>query len=283
MHRRLVNWESSSENCSLSVAPEKFWQGSAKVALRGKTILTTRAASHAGDLSDRLQLLRARVLECPTIELEPIENWTAIDAAIARMNSYNWLLFTSANAVDYFMKRLAAVHGVCSIPIAVVGSTTAKKLEHWKLAPSLIPDRFNAEGLLEAFPKDLPGVRILFPRAESAREVLPEELRRRGAVVDVLPVYRTKKALDGVMDLRQILANERIDCVVFTSPSAIRFMAETLEEDLATALNGISIAVIGPVTARACEPFGLRATIEPQTATIPDLVEAIRRHFATAS
>ena len=162
-----------------------------------------------------------------------------------------------------------------------MGSTTARKLGDWKLSPSLVPDRFNAEGLLEVFPTDLHGVRILFPRAESAREILPEELRRRGAVVDVLPVYRTKKA-EGAQDLRQIFGRESFDCVVFTSPSAIRYMAESLEEDLGTALTSIPIAVIGPVTARACEPFGLRASIEPRTATIPDLVDAIRRHFSSS-
>jgi uroporphyrinogen III methyltransferase / synthase len=262
---------------------ETSWRRSVKVALNGKTILTTRAAGPSGDLTLRLKELGARVVECPTVELEPIENCTAIDHAIRNMKSYQWLMFTSANAVDYFMKRIAADYEVCRIPIAVVGSTTAKKLEDWKLKPALVPERFNAEGLLEAFPKDLSGVRILFPRAEVAREILPEELRRRGAIVDVLPVYRTKKAVDGVPDMRQIFRRETLDCVVFTSPSAIRFMAETLEEDLGAALNAIPIAVIGPVTARACEPFGLHASIEPKTSTIPDLVEAIRRHFVVTS
>jgi len=249
------------------------------VALLGKTILTTRAAGSTGDLTQRLTELGARVVECPTIELEPVENCTAIDQAIHRLKSYQWLMFTSANAVDYFMKHIAIGHEVCCIPIAVVGSTTAKKLGDWKLSPTLVPERFNAEGLLDAFPSDLTGVRILFPRAESAREILPEELRRRGAIVDVLPVYRTKKALEGLQDIRQIFGRETFDCVVFTSPSAIRYMAETLEDDLGSALGAIPIAAIGPVTARACEPFGLRAAIEPKTATIPDLVEAIRRHF----
>ncbi len=171
--------------------PETSWRRSVKVALRGKTILTTRAAGSSGDLTQRLTELGARVVECPTIELEPVENWTAIDQAIRHMKSYQWLMFTSANAVDYFMKRIAADQEVCQIPIAVVGSTTAKKLHDWKLSPSLIPEQFNAEGLLEAFPKDMHGVRILFPRAETAREILPEELRRRGA---------TRRCTSGISD-----------------------------------------------------------------------------------
>lgn len=262
------------------MARAKFWRRSVKVVLAGKTILTTRAAAQNTELTERLTQLGARVIECPTIELEPIENWTAIDDAIARLNAYQWILFTSANAVDYFMKRVAAVHSECRIPAAVVGSTTAKKLQDWKISPTLIPGRFNAEGLLEAFPQDMHGTRILFPRAEVAREILPDTLRERGAVVDVLAVYRTKKAVEGVPDIRLIFSNETIDCVVFTSPSSIRFMAETLEEDFGSILKSIPLAAIGPVTARACEPFGLRAVIEPETSTIPDLVDAIQQYFA---
>jgi len=247
------------------------------VALRGKTILITQAATQAGELKDRLTQLGARVVDCPAIELEPVESWTAVDDAISRVRSYHWLLFTSANAVDYFMQRTEVESKIGEVPLAVIGSATAKKLSEWKLAPALMPKRFNAEGLLEVFPKDLLGVRILFPRAETAREILPEELRRRGAIVDVLPVYRTKKAAAEPPD--QILAKEKIDCVVFTSPSALRYLSESLDESLEAALEGIAIAVIGPVTARACEAFHLHAAIQPQTATIPDLVEAIRSHF----
>jgi uroporphyrinogen-III synthase len=249
------------------------------VALRGKTVLITQATAQSGELKDRLTQLGARVVECPAIELEPVESWHAVDDAIARIRSYHWLLFTSANAVDYFMQRIGADHEIGEVPIAVIGTATGKKLSEWKLAPALMPKRFHAEGLLEAFPKDLLGVRILFPRAETAREILPEELRRRGAIVDVLPVYRTKKAATEPAD--QILAREKIHCVVFTSPSAIRYLAESLDESLDTALEGMAIAVIGPITAQACEAFHLHVAIQPQTATITDLVEAIRSNFAS--
>jgi len=247
------------------------------VALRGKTILITQAASQSGELKDRLTHLGARIVEYPAIELEPVESWHAVDDAIAHIRSYHWLLFTSANAVDYFMQRVRADHEIGEVQIAVIGSATAKKLAEWELKPSLMPQRFNAEGMMEVFPKDLLGVRILFPRAETAREILPEELRRRGAVVDVLPVYRTKKADTAPLDA--LFATEKIDCAVFTSSSAVRYMSESLDESLDTALAGIVIAAIGPVTARACEALQLHVTIQPQTATIPDLVEAIRSYF----
>ena len=115
------------------------------------------------------------------------------------------------------------------------------------------------------------GTRILFPRAEVARELLPDELRRRGATVDIVTVYRTVKAQSG--DIGQILASEKIDCIIFTSPS-------TIPEDLASVPAETAVAVIGPVTREAARLLGLKPTIVPSESTAPALVEAIRRHFA---
>jgi uroporphyrinogen III methyltransferase / synthase len=247
--------------------------------LRGKTVLITRAASQAEELREGLGRLGARVIECPTIQITPVDDWSLVDRAISSLASYQWLLFTSANAVECFMKRVEAVGAsVKNVQIAVVGSATANKLADYRLTASLTPENYRAEGLLQAFPSDLRGVRILFPRAETARELLPEEVRRRGATVDIVAVYRTVKA-DGLPDLKEVLAREHIDCIVFTSPSTIRFMAETFEGDLATALKGVKVAVIGPVTREAAESFGLRVKIQPQRSTIADLLDAIAREL----
>jgi uroporphyrinogen III methyltransferase/synthase len=244
--------------------------------LRGKTVLITRATSQLEELREGLSRLGAQVIECPTIQIAPVEDPGPIDRAIREINSYQWLLFTSANAVVHFMKRVeASGRQIGEISIAVVGSATAKKLGEWRLTASAIPEDYRAEGLLNLFPSNLTGVRILFPRAETARELLPEELRRRGAVVDVLAVYRTIKA-EGLPNLKQLLRKEHVDCVVFTSPSTVRFMAETLEDELEPALAGAAIAVIGPVTEQAVETYGLKASIRPVRATAADLIEAIR-------
>ena len=242
--------------------------------LRGKTILTTRAAAQSSDLRNRLMTLGADVIECPTIEIAPPEDWIPVDQAIMNLKSYDWILFTSANAVEQFMKRLDGSNAKCTVAIAAVGSATARGLAQWNLDASLLPRDFRAEGLLEAFPADLKGVRILFPRAEKAREMLPEELRKRGAAVEIVTVYRTVKAT-ATGDLRQILNEHRIDCVVFTSESTIRYLAESVEGDL-SCLREIPIAVIGPITRQAAETYGLHPSIEPGKATISDLVEAIR-------
>jgi uroporphyrinogen III methyltransferase / synthase len=236
--------------------------------LTGKTILITRAASQSADLRSRLEDLGARVIECPTIHLVPPQSWKPVDDAIRRINTYQWLLFTSANAIEQFMDRMGERRP--AIPIAVVGSSTAAKLTEWDLNASLVPKDFRAEGLLEAFPENLVGVRILFPRAEVAREMLPEELRRRGAVVDVVVVYRTVKAISG--DIGEILETERVDCIVFTSPS-------TIPEDLHMLPSGTALAVIGPVTREAAQLLGLKPDIVPVESTVPALVAAISQHF----
>jgi uroporphyrinogen-III synthase len=241
------------------------------LTLASKTILITRAASQSTELRSRLEDLGARVIECPTIHIVPPKSWQLVDGAIRRLHTYQWLLFTSANAVEQFMGRMAERRP--ATPIAVVGSATAAKLEEWGLKPSLIPDEFRAEGLLKVFPENLVSTRILFPRAEVARELLPDELRRRGATVDIVTVYRTVKAFSG--DIGAILESERVDCIVFTSPSAI-------PENLHSLPAGTALAVIGPVTREAAQLLGLRPDIVPVQSTVSALVEAVQQHFSRA-
>ena len=240
------------------------------MALAGKTILITRAASQSAELRSRLEDLGARVIECPTIHIVPPKSWKPVDEAIRRLNTYQWLLFTSANAVEQFMDRMGQRRP--SIPIAVVGSATAAKLQEWGLKPSLVPKEFRAEGLLEAFPQNLVGTRILFPRAEVARELLPEELRIRGATVDIVTVYRTVKAFSG--NIGEILETERVDCIIFTSPS-------TIPDALHTLPAGTALAVIGPVTREAAQLLGLKPDIVPVQSTVPALIDAIQIYFST--
>src|SRR5689334_22460176 len=236
--------------------------------LSGKTVLITRAASQSAELRNRLEDLGARVIECPTIQIVPPKSWKPVDDAIRQLNTYHWLMFTSVNAVEQFMDRMGQRRP--AIPIAVVGSSTATKLGEWGLQASLVPNEFRAEGLLRAFPDNLVGTRILFPRAEVARELLPEELRRRGATVDIVAVYRTVKAFVG--SVGDILASEHVDCVVFTSPS-------TIPDDLHSLPASTALAVIGPVTAEAAQLLGLKPDIVPVESTVPSLVDAIMNHL----
>jgi uroporphyrinogen III methyltransferase/synthase len=244
--------------------------------LRGKTVLITRAATQSAELRMGLESHGARVLECPAIEIVPVDDWTAVDRAAADLNSYQWIIFTSANAVEHFMPRVSLQGVTCEVPIATVGTATARKLQEWNLSASRIPASFRAEGLLDAFPADLRGERILIPRAERARELLPEELRRRGATVDDVPVYRTVRSDVSLADLKTTLSAERIDAVVFTSPSAIRSYAESLGDEFSSCLGSVPIAVIGPVAREAAESAGLKVAIQPPRATVEDLIKSIR-------
>ena len=248
--------------------------------LHGKNILITRASAQAEDLRTGLEKAGAHVLECPAIEIVPVEDWSDVDRSIANLQSYDWIIFTSANAVELFMRRARVLGIDCRVPIAAVGAATGVRLSHWNLTPARIPRTFRSEALLDLFPMNLAGRRILIPRAETAREVLPEELRRRGAIVDVVTVYRTVKSAAGLKNLRAVFANQRVDAVVFTSPSAVRFFSEALGSGLTSALATIPIAVIGPVAEEAVASAGLKASICPERATIPDLIAAIREYFA---
>jgi uroporphyrinogen III methyltransferase / synthase len=248
--------------------------------LSGKTILTTRAASQSGELRSRLEALGARVIECPAIEIVPVEDWSAVDAAIQKLSSYDWLIFTSANAVEYFMQRVQAATVRCSVPIAAVGSATARRLREWGLEVAVLPKEFRAEGLIDAMPTSLFRTTILFPRAEVARDVLPTELRRRGARVDIVTVYRTMRPEPGSRSIADILAAERIDCIVFTSPSTIRYAAESAGELFLHVLNDVPVAVIGPVTRDAAVKAGLKSPILPPESTVASLVDAIRGALA---
>jgi uroporphyrinogen III methyltransferase / synthase len=247
--------------------------------LHGKTILITRASSQSEKLRRGLEQAGARVLECPAIEILPVEDWTEVDRVVSNLDSYDWVIFTSANAVEFFMRRVMAQGVTCAVPIVTVGTATGGKLKEWNLKPTLVPHNFRAEGILEVFPEDLSGDRILLPRAETARELLPEELRGRGAIVDVITVYRTIKSSAGLNDLRATLAEEKIDVITFSSPSAIRYFAEALGEEMPATVQTIPIAVIGPNAADTAVHFGLKPSIQPERATIEDLIGAIRTYF----
>ena len=248
------------------------------MGLDGRTILTTRAKGQSGPLRERLEQLGARVLEIPTIEIVDPESWEPVDTAIGKLREYDWLILTSANAVRCFLDRLDD-HAILP-PIAVVGSQTARKLQERGLSPALIPDDFRAEGLVEAFPEDLSGKRILLPRAEVAREHLPDTLRGRGARVDVVTVYRTRRPLKGASRLRRSLGEEKIDCITLTSGATAQNLADMLGvSNLSEPLKGIAVAVIGPVTRDCAAEVGLRTDIQASSATIADLVAAIDRYF----
>lgn len=264
--------------------------------LAGRTIVVTRARAQAHALRELLEAAGARVIEIPAIRIVPPDDYGLLDAAIGRLGDYQWIVFTSQNAVEAFAERLLQTRagGAADLPrlrIAAIGPATAQALRAHGLRPSLAPDRFVAEALVEAFAReagaggvrgDLRGTRILLPRAAEARSVLPEGLRALGASVDVVPVYRVEVEREQHPEAWRRLSG-RVDAVTFTSPSTVRSFAELLGAEAPRLLAGALVACIGPVTAAAARSRGLAVGLVADTYTIPGLADALRRRLGRAA
>ncbi len=254
--------------------------------LFGKRVLMTRAKEQAGELAFLLASHGAEAVEAPTIKIAPPLDWAPVDHAISEIETYHWIMFTSVNGVDRFMTRLWA-KGLDSRCLAgrqlcCIGPRTAQELEKYGVKADLIPTDYQAEGVLEALvQQNLKETRILIPRAEVARELLPEELRARGAHVDVIPVYRTVRPAQDAGGWRQQLMDHRIHVVTFTSSSTVQnFVAMLGGVDAVKPLGQtVTIACIGPITAKTAEEYGLTVSIMPKENTIPALVDAIVHHY----
>ena len=262
-----------------------------KKPLFGHRILATREHAEGFEL---LEELGAEIIEFPTIEIVPPENYVELDASIDKIGTYDWLIFTSRNGVKYFFRRFFEkerdIRDLSGIKICTIGSKTAQEIKKYGIRVDLVPDEFRAEGLIEAFlqirdtkhgvqnnrgSKILQGIHFLLPRAEKGREIFPEKVRELGGVIDVPVTYRTIKPESRGKRLRRFLREGKISVATFTSASTFHNFMEITGNDAEELLKGVAIAVIGPVTARAVEKTGLHVDIIPGDATIDAMVEAI--------
>ncbi len=258
--------------------------------LFGKRILVTRSREQAGELVELLESLGAEAIEAPMIRVVPPEDYGPVDEACARAGSFDWIIFTSANGVDAFMKRLQAGPGdlrdLKGVRLCAIGSATAGRVSRCGIKVDLTPPEYRAESVVQALRDagDLSGQRFLLPRADIARELLAEELRKSGAEVTEVTAYRTILAetpKEGDPDVYGMLLEKRIDVVTFTSASTVRnFVRVFGAEQAADLLRATTVASIGPVTAEAAEQHHIHTSIVPETYTVPALVEAIVAHFA---
>jgi uroporphyrinogen III methyltransferase / synthase len=251
------------------------WYG--RLPLAGKRIVVTRAKGQAGALSARLTALGANAIELPTIEIVPALDYGPLDSAIADLASCDWLIFTSANGVRFFMDRLDRstrdLRSLGNAKICAIGPATRAAVEALHLKVDLMGREYVAEGLLEAFAAHrLEGKRVLLPRATVARDLVPEELRRRGALVDVVEAYRTEVPEGAAARAREVLGASP-DCVTFTSSSTVQnFVAVT---GGVSPLAGIPVVSIGPITTRTARGLGIEVTAEAKVFTVEGLVEAV--------
>jgi uroporphyrinogen III methyltransferase/synthase len=255
-----------------------------KKPLAGKKILITRARDQAPVFSSSLRDLGAEVIELPTIEIVPPASWKGLDRSIDQIASYDWLIFTSTNGVNFFWQRWKERDKDLlppSLKICAIGPATAYQLMEKGIEVHYTPKEFVAEAILKGFEKSmLKGKRILLARAKEARDVLPQGLRKMGAQVDVVETYRTVKPKGGSKRLKELLKKGKVDAITFTSSSTVNHFAELLKkEDLQNLLSGIPIACIGPITARTAKNWKMRVRIQPKEYTIPALTQAVVQYF----
>src|SRR5829696_8644131 len=254
--------------------------------LFGRRVVVTRARAQAGELSRRLEALGAKVLEFPTIEIRPPEDFEPLDEAIRNLGSFDWVVFTSVNGVESFVKRLRH-HGLDlrTVPrqarVAAIGPATAERVEEAGLRVDVTPEEYKAEALIEALAgKALEGKRVLIPRAKVAREVLPEKLREAGAEVVVPPAYEAVPSSEGKEQLKELLENGEVDCITFTASSTVENLVRAFGGETRQLLSETRVACIGPITARTASKHGIRVDAEAEEYTIPGLVSTVVGLFA---
>lgn len=245
-------------------------------SLAGVRIAVTRAADRAGPLAEALRAAGAEVVEVPLTRIEPLDP-APLDAAVAALDGFGWVLLTSVNGVAAYGAALRRAGREPRAPgprVAVVGSATAAAAREAGLPPTVVPERFHAEGLLDALAErdDVRGVRVLYPAAAGARDVLPAGLAALGAEVVVIPAYRTVPDPAGQAALRLRLAAGGLDLVTVAAPSAVDALLEALPAELAARLP---VACIGPVTARAARMAGFPVRVEASASTADGLVREI--------
>lgn len=256
--------------------------------LAGRRIAITRPREQADALAQRLEALGAQVTLLPAIRIAPIEDYAPLDAAIARLSAYDWLVFTSVNGVAAFSERLAATghswdeRGMAQV--AAIGPATAAALERAGVPVALMPDEYVAEGILDGLGM-VAGQRLLLARADIARRTLAEGLRLRGAEVDEVAAYRTIPQPVAPELLAQALdeaGGERVDAITFTSSSTALGLLQGLAaagRAPAEGLRGVALAAIGPITAATLREHGLEPAIVALEYTISGLTTALVAYF----
>ena len=247
--------------------------------LLGRSVVVTRAREQASGLAAQLADLGAEVIQFPTIDIKPLEDYSSVDAAVRNLGAYDWLIFTSANGVKCFWERLEAqgldARALYGLQVAAIGPATAQAVRTHGIAPDFVPEAYIAESVAE-------GLIGLGMDGKKVREVLPEELRKAGAQVDVLPVYETVPAAAHRDEVLQRLEAGTLDAVTFGSSSTVdNFFAQIPADTIRNQPEEkrVKFASIGPVTTKTLAKYGFACDIQPEDFTIPALVKALTAHY----
>src|SRR5712692_809554 len=258
-----------------------------RTPLNGKTVMVTRARAQSSDITAQLEALGATVIHCPTIEIAAPTSWDQLDTSIGRLGEYDWIVFTSANGVEFFFRRLVEIRGDATEALATnitcaIGPATARALVGTGAAADVVASDSRAEGALKAIidylggAEFVRGLSFLIPRARMARDILPAGLRRLGARVDAVETYQTIKPNVKRESITSLFTENSIDAVTFTSSSTVSNFAELLGlTDRSGLLSNTVVACIGPITAKTAANHGLQETIQPEVYNATELVNSI--------
>lgn len=253
--------------------------------LFGQTVLVTRAREQASALTAQLESLGASCIEAPSIKIEaPSDGYAGIDAAIADLSAYEWVIFTSVNGVKHFFARMKEAgkdsRAFAGIRICAIGSKTAEEVAKHGLMADLVPAEFRAEGIVEAMKGCVTeGTKVLLARAKEARNVLPEELAKCGGDVTIAEAYRTVVASTNGAELADMLREGKVDWVTFTSSSTVTNLIGLLGEGGADLIRQTKVACIGPITAATCAQYEIKPTVMADEYTINGLVQKIEAYY----
>lgn len=257
-------------------------------------MLVGRARHQAGVLSAELRKQGALVIEIPFIEIRKPRSFNLLDSSLRNLHTYDWLILTSVNGVEAMWERMSRLglsldgnrerhHSQRDrLRVAAIGPATKNAIEQRGTRVDVVPREYVAESVVRSLKSKVRGKRVLLVRAKIARDVIPQELRRAGAQVDVVEAYETVVPRTSRTRLRQVMNNprRRPHIVTFTSSSTVRNFVELLgarqsSKSRAAELHGVQAASIGPVTSATLRDFGLPVQIAAKEFTIPGLVSAI--------
>jgi uroporphyrinogen-III synthase len=242
--------------------------------LSGKRVMVTRAREQAATFTKLIEEREGISIEIPLISFQPRNQLlNSIE-----LSEYSWLLFTSANGVRFFLKQANIPKG---IKVGAVGSKTAQALKRYGIQIDLMPNDFVAEGLVAALAKQAePNEKILLPRGNLGRAVLPGQLSKLGYDVTDLPIYDTVIPFESKVALKKIVDNKDCDVITFTSSSTVHHFVQLLDADnLKDQLIGITIVVIGPITEKTLRSYGIVPQVVPDQYTIEGMLESLERFF----
>lgn len=254
--------------------------------LFGKTMLVTRAAGQASRFSSALRALGAHAIELPAIAFEAPIDVAALDRAIGRVGRFRWIVFTSANAVKWFLKRVwetgGDVRSLAGPGVVAIGPATRDAIENRGIKVEGIPPTYVAEDLVEYFSeKEIRGTDVLLPRAEEARPVLAEGLEKLGASVEEVACYRTVAAKADPSEAAELLRSGELDMLTFTSSSTVTHTIGLLEGVVPRdVLQRVPAACIGPITAETARKLSLNVKVVANEYTIEGLVNALVSHYS---